>query len=190
MAGQAIAANPALVTRRVVTGHDPEGRSVIASDGPNPVNQAIWHRDFVLNEVWRSAALPADNLAAGEPCSAADLEPAAQGNVLRIVHFPPDADYLDATDVAAGFAAMGESGAAAAAGYTNAPHPLMHRTNTVDYIIVLSGEMYAVMEKGETLLRAGDVLIQRGTNHAWSNRSNAPCIIAAILNAAQPIAGA
>lgn len=187
MAGQTIAPNPALVTRRVVTGHDDRGRSIIASDALNPVNVAIWHPDFVLNEVWREPGLPADNAASGEPCQNANLEPTAQGNVVRIVHFPPDADYVNKADVAAGFAAMGESGEAAAASYADAPHPLMHRTNTVDYIVVISGEIYAVMEQGETLLRQGDVLIQRGTNHAWSNRSQMPCLVAAILNAAQPM---
>jgi quercetin dioxygenase-like cupin family protein len=56
----------------------------------------------------------------------------------------------------------------------------MHRTDTIDYGLVLSGELYAIMESGETLLRAGDVIVQRGTNHAWQNRSNAPTRIAFI----------
>jgi quercetin dioxygenase-like cupin family protein len=60
-------------------------------------------------------------------------------------------------------------------------HPGMHKTGTVDYAIVLSGEIYAVMDKGETLLRAGDTLVQRGTNHAWSNRSETPCLVAFVL---------
>ena len=64
---------------------------------------------------------------------------------------------------------------------------MMHRTGTVDYIIVLKGEIYAVMEKGETLLKAGDVLVQRGTMHSWSVRSNEPCIVAAILVNAKPL---
>ncbi len=57
----------------------------------------------------------------------------------------------------------------------------MHKTDTVDYAIVMSGEIVAVMDDGETLLKAGDVLIQRGTNHAWSNRSDAFCRIAFVL---------
>lgn len=61
------------------------------------------------------------------------------------------------------------------------PHPGMHETDTIDYAIVLSGEIYAVMEKGEKLLKAGDVLIQRGTNHAWSNRSDNYCRMAFVL---------
>ena len=57
----------------------------------------------------------------------------------------------------------------------------MHETDTIDYAIVLSGEVYAIMEKGEKLMRTGDVLIQRGTNHAWSNRSDTMCRIAFVL---------
>jgi quercetin dioxygenase-like cupin family protein len=64
---------------------------------------------------------------------------------------------------------------------------MMHRTRTVDYIIVLRGEIYAVMEKGETLLRAGDILVQRGTNHSWSVRGSEPCIVAAVLVNAKPL---
>jgi quercetin dioxygenase-like cupin family protein len=63
----------------------------------------------------------------------------------------------------------------------------MHRTTTVDYIIVLKGEIYAIMDKDETLLRAGDILVQRGTNHSWSVRTNEPCIIAAVLVNAKPL---
>jgi quercetin dioxygenase-like cupin family protein len=64
---------------------------------------------------------------------------------------------------------------------------MMHKTSTVDYIIVLKGEIHAVMETGEKLLRAGDVLVQRGTNHSWSVRGNEPCIVAAVLVSAKPV---
>ena len=188
MTASSVVANPALVTRRVVTGHDANGRSIIASDGPSPVNVAIFHPDFVLNEVWLSPSLPADNLAEGEPCSNAELEPGKQGNIMRIFHIPPDAEYMDTLDVAAGFAELGESGMSASTGKGDSPHPLMHRTSTVDYIIVLFGEIHLILDENETLLRPGDVVIQRGTNHAWSNRGKAPCTIAAVLNAAQSIA--
>ena len=67
--------------------------------------------------------------------------------------------------------------------------PMMHKTSTVDYIIVLKGEIYAVMETGEKLLRAGDILVQRGTNHSWSVRGNEPCIVAAVLVSAKPLSG-
>ena len=57
----------------------------------------------------------------------------------------------------------------------------MHRTETIDYAIILSGEITMLLDEGEVLLKAGDVLVQCGTNHAWSNRSNAPCVVAFVL---------
>lgn len=178
---------PTLKTRRVVTGHDAEGRSTILSDGPCPVGVAIWHDDFCVVDAWRVDRLPTSNATFKEPCTQMELEAAATGNVVRLVQFPPDREYLEGVNVSHGFGELGSTGSVAEAGYEGAPHPLMHQTKTVDYIIVISGEIYAVMEKGEVLLRQGDVLIQRGTNHAWSNRSDRPCLIAAILNGAEPL---
>jgi len=66
--------------------------------------------------------------------------------------------------------------------------PMMHRTSTLDYAIVLKGEIHAVMEEGETLMRAGDILVQRGTNHSWSVRGNEPAIVAFVLVSAKPLA--
>src|SRR5208337_1464423 len=63
----------------------------------------------------------------------------------------------------------------------DSPHPLMHRTESVDYGVVISGEMTLVLDKSETALREGDVVIQRGTNHAWANRSGKPCRMLFIL---------
>lgn len=65
-------------------------------------------------------------------------------------------------------------------------HPGFHRTDSVDYAIVLEGEVWALMEVGETLMRAGDVLVQRGTNHTWANRSDRPCRIAFVMIGAEP----
>lgn len=178
---------PTLKSRRVVTGHDSAGRSIILSDAICDVSVAIWHKDFVVTDAWRVDSLPAENGEYVDPCETVELESMPTGNVVRIVQFPPDADYLDGVNIAKGFGDLGSTGSAAEAGYDGAPHPLMHRTNSLDYIIVIKGEVYAVMEAGEVLLKQGDVLIQRGTNHAWSNRSNEPCIIAAILNGAKPL---
>ncbi len=63
-----------------------------------------------------------------------------------------------------------------------ARHPFMHRTDSVDYSIVLSGEIYMMMDEDEFKLTAGDVVIQQGTNHAWSNRGSEPCMITFVLN--------
>src|SRR5204862_3636343 len=111
------------------------------------------------------------------------LQPPQNGTIVRIVEFPPDNTRPQDSDSHAGFKAIG----AGHAQDRKSADPMMHRTSTVDYIIVLKGEIYAVMDKGETLLRAGDILIQRGTNHSWSVRGNEPCIVAAILVNATPL---
>jgi naringenin degradation protein FdeH len=171
--------------RRVVTGHDRQGKSIIASDGPSPHVLTLPGRpDFGLTNLWVTDASPADN--GGDADAAArpiHLEPPDRGSIFRVVEFPPD-------QVAAGFdrdAAFAAMGASHAMDPDASRHPGMHRTATVDYAIVLSGEIYAVMDEGETRLRAGDCLVQRGTNHAWSNRSDAPCLVAFILVSARPL---
>ena len=98
------------------------------------------------------------------------------GTIFRIVEFPPDKVWQD-LDVAEGFKQMGSGDAHDG----EAENLMMHETQTTDYAIVLDGEIWAVMEEGETLLKSGDVLVQRGTNHAWSNRTNTTAAVAFIL---------
>src|SRR4029077_20208292 len=100
--------------------------------------------------------------AAPPPACPCVLEPPRNGTIFRIVEFPPDR-APGGFDRAAAFAAMG---AAHAMDADASRHPGMHKTDTVDYALVLTGEIWALMDDGETLLRAGDTLVQRGTNHA------------------------
>ena len=171
--------------RRVVTGHDPRGRSVIVSDGPSPHVLTIPGRtDFALTNLWVTNGAPASN--AGNADAAARpvvLEPPKNGAIFRVVEFPPD-QAPGGFDRKAAFAAMG---AHHAMDPDASRHPGMHKTDTVDFALVLSGEIWALMDEGETLLEAGDCLVQRGTNHAWSNRSDAPCLVAFILVSATPV---
>lgn len=173
--------------RRVVTGHDARGRSVIVSDGPSPHVLTIPGRtDFALTNLWVTNGAPASN--AGNADAAARpvvLEPPRNGAIFRVVEFPPD-QAPGGFDRKAAFAAMG---ADHAMDPSASRHPGMHKTDTVDFALVLSGEIWALMDEGETLLRAGDTLVQRGTNHAWSNRSNQPCLVAFILVSAAPLGG-
>jgi len=95
---------------------------------------------------------------------------------------PPESEALRNFDPAAAkkiFEAMGQ--VEASTFEEGGRHPLMHRTETVDYGIVLSGELTLLLDDSEVKLQAGDMVVQRGTNHAWSNRSDKPCIIAFIL---------
>jgi quercetin dioxygenase-like cupin family protein len=77
------------------------------------------------------------------------------------------------------FAALGNAKAATFG--KGGRHPLMHRTETIDYAIVVSGEITMLLDVGEVLLKAGDILVQCGTNHAWVNRSNAPAVVIFVL---------
>ncbi len=166
--------------RRVVTGHNEKGKSVIVSDGPSPHVLALpGAADFALTNLWVTDGAPADN--AGDADAAARpvvLEPPPGGTIFRVVEFPPDSSLGARFDRQAAFAAMG---AGDAMDPDASRHPGMHKTRSVDYAIVLSGEIYAVMDEGETLLRAGDALVQRGANHAWSNRGQTPCLVTFIL---------
>jgi mannose-6-phosphate isomerase-like protein (cupin superfamily) len=174
--------------RRVLTGHDADGRSTFIADGEAPnVKEMASMPGLALTDLWETGAAPASN--AGDKDAAARpvrLEPPKNGTILRIVEFPPDSAWRGRTDGDAGFKSIG-------AGHVQdrrSSDPMMHKTSTVDYIIVLKGEIYAVTETGEKLLRAGDILVQRGTNHSWSVRGNEPCVIAAVLVSAKPVGAA
>ncbi len=170
--------------RRVVTGHDIDGQSILLMDGLAPnVKEMSAIPGLALTDLWESTTAPASN--EGE-ADAADrpvrLEPTPRGSIFRIVEIPPDAAWRGKTDAREGFDSIGASHAQD----QSSADPLMHTTATIDYIIVLKGEIHAIVDRGETLLRAGDVFIQRGTRHSWSVRGNEPCIIAAILIGAVP----
>ncbi|MGD9884222.1 MAG: cupin domain-containing protein [Reyranella sp.] len=171
--------------RRVVTGHDKDGKSVFIADGlaPNVLEMASMP-GVALTDLWRTGSAPASN--AGNKDAAAGkikLEPPADGTILRIVEFPPDRMWRKSADARKAFASIGAQGAPD----HSSDDAMMHATASVDYIIVLEGEIWAVLDKGETLLKRGDILVQRGTNHSWSVRGNKPCIVAAILVGAAPV---
>ena len=171
------------MTRRVVTGHDASGRAVVLFDGESPHSFVLEKAGGLrLTEIWETRCSPADNSGSRD---AADHErriaPVGGGSVFRIIEYPPDSVRLKT--LAPEF--FHGTGARAADAATR-KHPGMHKTDTVDYCVVLSGEIWAVLDEGEVLLRAGDCLVQRGTNHAWSNRSDARCTIAFVLVAAAP----
>ena len=172
--------------RRVVTGHDAQGRSIIAADGPAPNAKEISPAfpGLAFTELWETTASPASNAGSADAADRpAHLEPNRNGTIFRVVEFPPDAARPKGADSREGFKAIG-------AGHTqDTKHgdAMMHKTATVDYAVVVKGEIYAVMEKGETLLKAGDVLVQRGTNHSWSVRGKEPALVAFILVGAEPL---
>lgn len=167
--------------RRIVTGDDAKGRSRIVEDAPAAAVRSVPARPgYRAVNVWRTQESPAKINAADATAGHQGILPPKGGTILRIIDFPPEpADkealkrMLDAT--------FGGIYRDAAHDKRPGVHPGMHRTETVDYAIILEGEIYAVMDEGETLMRAGDVLIQRGTNHAWANRSERTARIAFVL---------
>jgi mannose-6-phosphate isomerase-like protein (cupin superfamily) len=173
------------VFRRVVTGHDQERRAVILSDAPpTRVQQIGGPGGPTFFEVWNTREIPVlIDRQSGEPEeSGLVLAPPKSGTRIRVIDFPPEGDVirkLTATEAAEKFAEMGDKEASQSG--TGAPHPLMHRTQTLDYGIVLEGELTLVLDRGETTVRAGDIIIQRGTNHAWANRSDKNCRVAFVL---------
>jgi quercetin dioxygenase-like cupin family protein len=171
--------------RRVVTGHDASGKAVVLSDGPAPfVHVSASEPDWYSADIWRTNEMPARIVAASaEPTLGPRRQlPAKLGSVIRVNHFPPEPEAvrrMTPEDSRKAFAALGNEKAATFG--KGGRHPLMHRTETIDYAIILSGEITMLLDEGEVLLKAGDVLVQCGTNHAWTNRSTAPCVVAFVL---------
>src|ERR1700742_1024662 len=166
--------------RRVVTGHNDNGTAIIESDGPCPHMKVREGAGFVSNLLWVTDETPAN---VGLRIDRADrtiaVAPPPNGSILRIVDFPPVTPEVDSMDGSALRQAMGVDHA----GPAGAPsrHAYMHRTKSVDYAIVLSGEIDMLLDDSEVHLKAGDIVIQQATNHAWVNRSGAFCRIAFIL---------
>jgi hypothetical protein len=174
--------------RRVVTGHNAEGKSRFIFDGPAPHVYQRSPGSSLVTELWDTSTTPADNAGGRDPTDRAfRLPPPANGSVFRVISYPPDSERRAALEREHASADDDGTGRAGALDRSNARHPGFHKTNSVDYAIVLSGEIWALMEDGETLLRQGDVLIQRGTNHAWSNRGDTPAVIAFVLIDAKPL---
>jgi mannose-6-phosphate isomerase-like protein (cupin superfamily) len=157
--------------KRVITGHDHDGRAVVVESAAPPhvfASQTV--PGTVFHEIWRTDATPVPIDNGTDPTSGPlRLPPPPLGSAVRIVDIPPDGDpaALSAEHMAAHFAEMG----GAQLGSGGSRHPLMHRTQTLDYGVVLAGEVWMVLDNDEIRLSAGDVVVQRGTNHAWSNRS-------------------
>jgi quercetin dioxygenase-like cupin family protein len=169
----------------VVTGHDKNGRAIVISDGPAPFVATNEHRPgWSATDIWRTSETPAAIVRApAEPTLGPRRQlPAKRGTVLRINTYPPETNadrQVDAETSRRAFALLGNEQAATFG--KGGRHPMMHRTETIDYALVLSGEITMILDDQDVLLKAGDVVVQCGTNHAWSNRSNAPCTIAYVL---------
>ena len=170
--------------RRLVTGHDAAGRSIFISDTAPERENYMQHHRLRSWEIWNTRNVPAQiEPRASEPSEAGVIiAPPKKGTRIRVCDFEPeptDAHEVNREAALKDFASVG--GLEAYQGGAEGAHPMMHRTETIDYGIVLEGEIYLVLEQDERLLRAGDIVVQVGTNHAWANRSDRICRMAFVL---------
>jgi mannose-6-phosphate isomerase-like protein (cupin superfamily) len=169
---------------RVVTGHDDQGKAIVSSSGPLPtVAEITVIPGTVFHEVWCTHQTPVAVGNGPDPSlGPLMLPPPKRGTRIRFVDIPPDTPELlahGASKMGDAFAQIGD--VAASTVKADSPHPLMHRTETVDYGVVIEGELTLVLDDSEVDLKVGSVVIQRGTNHAWANRSGKPCRMLFVL---------
>jgi len=181
-----------MTVRRVVTANDASGKAVIVYDADTPnVLRPPQRPGTVINTLWAVDSMPAKLGGFRETVDRqVPIEPPLNGCSFRINEYPPEAGLIGKLDREAARANFAAMGAAHAADSSEKPrHPLMHRTQSLDFAIVLSGEIYLVLDDSETLLKAGDTVVQCGTNHAWSNRSDKPCRMAFVMLGAESTPG-
>jgi mannose-6-phosphate isomerase-like protein (cupin superfamily) len=169
---------------RVVTGHAENGKSICTSSGALPtVIELTAIPGTVFHEVWSTDNTPVQVDNGVDPTvGPLSLPPPHNGTRIRFVDIPPDSEEFlahGANKMKDAFTQIGD--AAASTVNEKSPHPLMHRTESVDYGVVIKGEMTLILDDGEELLREGSVVVQRGTNHAWANRSGKPCRMLFVL---------
>lgn len=162
--------------RRVVTGHDENGKAIVLEDRLAPNVRTNPNRPgHVSVELWKTKSSPVDIAREeADPTDGPKIQvPGPHGTVFRISEIAPETEAgnkVDPEKAREVFESWGNVGGSTFA--ENKRHPWMHRTETVDYAVVLEGEVVMLLDDSEVHLKQGDVVIQRGTNHAWSNRSN------------------
>jgi hypothetical protein len=168
--------------RRIVTGVNAAGRSIIVSDTMLPT-APVAAGAAVRTGLWTTSASPASNQESDPvPDGVIMQTPPANrgGTVVRITDIVPDSRHAyDPEELRRRKCKTTQD--------RSARHPGFHATDTIDYAVCLEGEVWAVLDEGETLMRPGDVLIQRGTYHAWSNRSDRICRMLFVLIDAEPL---
>lgn len=166
--------------RRIVTGHDASGKAIVEMDGPAPNQKIREGTGFISTLVWVTDETPARmDLRADRADRTMGVPPPAMGSVLRVVEFPPVTKAAESVSQADILKVMGVSDSATNA--QPARHAFMHRTKSLDYVFVMSGEIDMLLDDSEVHMKAGDIMIQQGTNHAWVNRSSGMCRIAFVL---------
>ena len=171
-----------LKVRRVVTGHDSEGRAVVVTDGLPPQCGVDPEVHVGIAELWATSEFPVCNIGNQEAVpDPLPIAPESRGTVFRMVEFPPEQGESANTEAVQAY--LRNQGTVTP---EQARHPGMHKTHTIDYAVVVSGRIDLLLDEQEVTLQAGDTVVQRGTFHAWANRYAKPCLVAFILVAAAP----
>jgi quercetin dioxygenase-like cupin family protein len=171
--------------RRVVTGHDASGKAVVLEDGDAPAVRTNPKRPgHISTDLWKTSESPVivRREEADPTAGPKQIHPPPRGTVFRISEIAPETEAIRSMDPSQAkevFKAMGNENASTFG--QNQRHPFMHRTETIDYAVVLEGEIVMLLDDEDVHLKAGDVVIQRGTNHAWSNRSDKPAKMLYVL---------
>jgi mannose-6-phosphate isomerase-like protein (cupin superfamily) len=164
--------------RIVVTDREPWKSSVV-SDGPSPdVRIDTARPGYALQRMWVTDGTPS-KIALESLHLPHVLVPPPNGSVLNVVNLPPDAGWkgkVGAKEVKAWYESVGAPNASTYS--ESAPHPYMQKTRTADFVIVQEGEVVLVLDTQEVQLTKGDFIVVRGQNHAWSNRSSKPAVLA------------
>lgn len=163
--------------RRIVTGHDKDGKAVVLKDGHAENVWVLPSAGFTATALWVTEGTPAD---LSGNADGADIEtavgPPESGSIFRTVEFPPTSDGGASVDAAQLAEDMGIPRDVA-----GLRHPFMHRTQSIDYAICLSGKITMLLDEEDVEIEAGDVVVQRGTDHAWVNTGTEPCLMVFVL---------
>lgn len=175
--------------RRIVTAHDENGKAIVAENGPVPhVTRPPTQPGLAFHEIWNTNATPMPlSFTEDDPTNRhRDTAPPNGGTIIRFVDIPPEGNNgpdFNKDQARALFEAVGLGDNAAHT--IKGRHPLMHRTESVDYGVVIAGEIVLLLDEDEVALKPGDVVVQRGTIHAWANRSDEPCRMLFVLTDAR-----
>ena len=166
--------------RRIVTGHNSLGKSIITIDGPPA--RSIGEDVGGLFEIWNTDGMPietTDNVDRAD--SEIILSPPANGTKFRYFQINPTPEGVP-WDVLQDLAAQAfDRIGAAHHRIDTSKHPAKHKTETIDYIILLKGDVSLLLDEEEVRLEPFDTVVQRGTNHAWVNHGDEPALLIAVL---------
>jgi quercetin dioxygenase-like cupin family protein len=167
--------------RRIVTGKDANGKAIVMIDALVPITHNRAETGIAMSQLWMTDAMPANQRYDFDAATVkTGVPPPQNGTIFRVVEFAPEKDIP--ADFATHRAFVEKMGLFPEGPQRDNPrHPAMHKTNTVDYAIVIEGEIDMLLDDSEIHLKAGDVLVQQGTNHAWANRGDKPCKVCFVL---------